>query len=732
MQATEPQITVEVAENLGLTEEEFNIIIRAMGREPNLTELSIFSVMWSERCSRKNSIYWTKTLPREGGRLLTGSDESHSGLVDIGDGLACAIKMESLNNASGTAHCHTGCFQDIIARGARPIALCNTLGIGPIGPEEARRQVLEASDKIGRTCIRFGIPAMSSSAYFEPGYNRSHLSNTMSVGIVNNSRYTPPTNLPGDPVFIIGPDAGKFTIPAATFSGAPPHGAIADYNPETQALEPFKEKAILEAILEALETEAVSGIQDMGVAGLIYASAEICSKGRAGMQFCLNKVPARHADMKPDEVLQFESREHFLLIGKKGKEEKLIKVFEKWGLACTQAGEMTDTGRLAFFYGEELKADIPVSLLVSGGYAPVYKREYSRPAYLKKAGQFRLSQVAKPKDFIKVAKQLVASPDIQYRQWAYQKYGSTAGPKADTVSDAFIVRINDSPKSLAITTGCNSAYVYADPYIGAMIAVATAARKIVCSGAEPVAITNGLNFGNFRNPEVYWQFIHSIKGMADACRRLNTPVTESDVRFHHSPLDEGPEEPVNPNPVIGMLGVLNDAGAQTGMAFKQEGHQAYMIGTPHNDLGSSAYLRNILGVQYSPAPVFDLDEEFHIQQNVKKLISNGLLESVHCISEGGLFIAMAESALKKGLGFDIEADSNFRKDAYLFGESQGRILVSVAPDKEDEVVNHLNSHNVSFTKLGEITGSDFVIDGENFGSAHEWKGYFEQTSQTKY
>jgi phosphoribosylformylglycinamidine synthase II len=419
-----------------------------------------------------------------------------------------------------------------------------------------------------------------------------------------------------------------------------------------------------------------------------------------------------------------------LIVGKKGMEKTLYAVFDKWDLECAQIGEATDTGRLEFYHRGEKVADVPAEALVLGGGAPVYHREYHRPAYLKQVAQFKASQIPWPKDYVETAKTVCRSPNIASKRWIYEQYDSMVRTNTMTTnapSDAAVARIKGSRKALAMTVDCNAAYVHADPYAGAMIAVAEAARNIVCSGGEPLAITNCLNFGNPYNPEVYWQFVHAIKGMGEACRKFGTPVTGGNVSFYNQSVYKDRTEPVYPTPTIGMLGILEDINDHMTLHFKAPGHQIYMIGTPSNDLNCSEYLRRVHQVRLSPAPRFDLEEEYQVQQNLKALIRSRQIESAHDISEGGLFVALLESALAGGLGFQVETDGNFRKDAYLFGESQSRVVITVLADNEDELVNYLNSHNVSFTKLGEVAGDRLLIDNEDFGGLEEWRTLYESS-----
>ncbi|MCG8328992.1 MAG: phosphoribosylformylglycinamidine synthase subunit PurL [Chitinophagales bacterium] len=735
MQATEPQITVEVAKNLGLTEEEFEKIKTIMGRMPNFTELSIYSVMWSEHCSYKNSIHWLKTLPRDGQRLLVGAGEENAGLVDIGDGMACAFKIESHNHPSaiepyqGAATGVGGIHRDIFTMGARPIAALNSLRFGNLENNHTKHLVRGVVSGIGNYGNCFGVPTVGGEVYFNDCYNQNILVNAMSVGIVKaGETVSASADGPGNPVFIVGSATGKDGIHGATFASADLTEDSAEDLPSVQVGDPFQEKLLLEASLEALKTGAVVGMQDMGAAGITCSTSEMSAKSKTGMRIDLDKVPTRQSNMQAFEILLSESQERMLIVCQKGMEEQLLAVFDKWDLACEQIGEVTDTGRLHFYHHGELIADVDADSLVLGGGAPVYQREYTEPAYFEKIAAYKLSDVEQPANYIEAAKKLFASPNIVSKRWVYEQYDSMVRTNSmNTIepSDAALVRLKGTNKALAVTTDCNSAYVYADPFKGTMIAVSEAARNIVCAGGEPVAITNCLNFGNPYNPEAYYQFVMAIKGMGEACRKFETPVTGGNVSFYNQSVFKDRTEPVYPTPTIGMLGLLDSIETSMTLHFKEAGHQVYMIGTPQNDLGSSEYLRVYHDIHYSPVPHFDIDEEYTIQGIIKQLIRKSLVASVHDISEGGLFVALMESAMPKHLGFEITTDNNFRKDAYLFGESQSRILISVSQDKEEEMVNYLNSNNVSFTKLGEVRAQNVLIDGEDYGAIESWKSTYD-------
>ncbi|RMF23054.1 MAG: phosphoribosylformylglycinamidine synthase subunit PurL [Bacteroidetes bacterium] len=736
MAVKEAQISVDVARQLGLTDEEFENIVRILGRTPNFTELSIFSVMWSEHCSYKNSIRWLKTLPREGEHLLVGAGEENAGLVDIGDGLACAFKIESHNHPSaiepyqGAATGVGGIHRDIFTMGARPIAALNSLRFGDPTVPHTRHLVKGVVKGIGDYGNCFGVPTVGGEVYFYPCYQQNILVNAMSVGVVRKGEtVSARADGPGNPVFIVGSRTGKDGIHGATFASADLTEDSAEDLPSVQVGDPFQEKLLLEASLEAIRTGAIVGMQDMGAAGITCSTSEMSAKSGTGMRIDLDRVPTRQDNMQPFEILLSESQERMLIVGKKGQEEALFRVFDKWDLQCERIGEVTDTGRLEFFWHGEKVADVPAHALVLGGGAPVYEREYRPPAYLKKIEAFDPATIPPPGERLQEwARRLFASPNIVSRRWVYEQYDSMVRTNTLTTNrpaDAAVVRVKGTGKGLVVTTDCNASYVFADPYVGAMIAVAEAARNIVCSGAKPVAVTNCLNFGNPYNPEVYWQFVRAVQGMGAACRKFGTPVTGGNVSFYNQMEVEGKTVPVYPTPTIGMLGILESLEHLTTLDFKREGDRIYLLGRPTEDLGSSEYIRWVHGVEYSPAPQFDLDEEYTLQQHLLEIIRGGLVAGAHDVSEGGLFVCLMESALVRGLGFRVETDASLRKDAFLFGESQSRVVVSVPPEKESELQNYLRRHRVPFTKLGEVFGTEAIIDGENFGSVEQWKYIYD-------
>jgi phosphoribosylformylglycinamidine synthase subunit PurL len=740
MTLAEPQVNAAIAKTLGLLPEEFDKICEILGRKPNFTELSIFSVMWSEHCSYKNSITYLKKLPRSGKRLLVEAGEENAGLVDLGDGLACCFKIESHNHPSaiepfqGAATGVGGIHRDIFTMGARPIAALNSLRFGELTSPHMRHLVKGVVEGIGHYGNCFGVPTVGGEVYFNPCYNHDILVNAMSAGIVKIGETISATaEGVGNPVFIVGSATGKDGIHGATFASADLDENSAEDLPAVQVGDPFQEKLLLEATLEVIKTGAVVGMQDMGAAGITCSTSEMSAKGGVGMVINLNKVPKRQANMKDWEILLSESQERMLIVCKKGEEQKILDVFEKWDLECAEIGVVIDTGRLEFFYHGEKVADVPAEPLVLGGGAPVYQREFTPPQYLNDIKKYKISKISQPKNLLNTAKKLWKSPNIVSKRWIYEQYDSmvrTGTMTTNEPSDAAIVRVKGTKKALALTTDCNSAYVYADPYKGAMIAVSEAARNIVCSGGEPVAITNCLNFGNPYNPEVYYQFVHALQGMGDACRRFETPVTGGNVSFYNQMQQDGKTIPVYPTPTIGMLGVLDDYNNQMTLNFKASGDTIFLIGETENDISSSEYLMRVKGVKYSPAPFFDMDSEVLVQNEIRNLILKKYISSAHDVSEGGLFVTLMESAMAKNLGFSVEKGANtegVRNDAYWFGESQSRVVVSVSPTQLANFEAFTQKSKVKTSKLGVVTEGGISVNGETWGNISTWKSVYDTT-----
>ncbi|MEO5999040.1 MAG: phosphoribosylformylglycinamidine synthase subunit PurL [Chitinophagaceae bacterium] len=724
------EVTVKTAEELRLTADEFELIRKNLGRKPNFTELCAFSAMWSEHCSYKNSIKWLKTLPRDGSKMLVKAGDENAGLMDIGDGFGVVFKIESHNHPSaiepfqGAATGVGGIHRDIFTMGARPIATLNSLRFGSL--KEAKTQHLLAGvvHGIGHYGNCFGVPTVGGEIYFEQCYHTNPLVNAMSVGVLKSGDTISATAVGiGNPVFFVGSATGKDGIGGASFASANITAESTEELPAVQVGDPFQEKKLLEACLEVIKTGAVLGMQDMGAAGIICSTAEMSAKGGVGMRIDLDKVPARQANMKAWELLLSESQERMLMVVEKGKEEQVLRIFDKWDLPCAEIGEVSGDGMLRFYMNDKLEAELPAHDLVLGGGAPQYDREYSEPGYFKKIQSFNPDSIDIPGDLKSIAEQIISIPNIASKRWIYRQYDSmvgTSNTSTNEPTDAAVILAKGTNKALAVTTDCNSRYVFADPYKGTMIAVAEAARNIVCSGAEPLGVTNCLNFGNPYNPQVYYQFVQAIKGMGEACRKFDTPVTGGNVSFYN----QNPDGAVYPTPTIGMVGLLQKVKDKMTLDFKAPGDIIFLIGKSTNDINSSEYLHKIRGIEFSPAPYFSLDEEFTLQEKISSLIKNKLVESAHDVSEGGLFITLVESCFNRNLGIDVVAsDYIIRKDAYWFGESQSRVVVSVKPTKLESFRKIMNDH--PFEELGFVTAGAIEVDGMYWGIIDDWKEKYD-------
>ncbi|MCY4170045.1 MAG: phosphoribosylformylglycinamidine synthase subunit PurL [Bacteroidetes bacterium] len=714
------QVTEKLALEHGLTEQEYQWILERLGRTPTITELGIYSVMWSEHCSYKNSIALLKTLPREGEALLVGAGDENAGLVDIGDGLAVAFKIESHNHPSavepyqGAATGIGGIHRDIFTMGARPICALNSLRFGSLKNYRVRYLFDGVVRGIGDYGNSFGVPTVAGEVYFDSAYEGNPLVNAMSVGIVkSDATASAIATGTGNKVYIVGSSTGRDGIHGATFASEEITEESEQKRPSVQVGDPFTEKLLLEATLEAIAANVIVGIQDMGAAGITCSSCEMSAKGKSGMRLFLDNVPVREPDMTPYEIMLSESQERMLLVCVPGKEQKLNEIFEKWDLYADHIGEVTDTGHVEVYHDGELVADVEAVHLVLGGGAPVYHRESTRPKYLDTTINIPEIDDLKPSEVTGALMQLLSSPNIASKHWVYEQYdtmvrtGTVSGPGP---SDAAVVRIKGSNKGLAVKTDCNGRYVYLNPRKGGHIAVAEAARNVVCAGGMPLAITNCLNFGNPYKPEVYWTFKEAVGGMSDACKVFNTPVTGGNVSFYN----ENPEGAVFPTPTIGMLGLVEDVTTHTTQIGLQGvgdiiyliSPQSWVFRAKYEDLGASEFLAHIHGLTCGDAPHIDLAEEYEVQKATQALIKTGLITSVHDVSDGGLLIALAESVIfSNGLGanIDIALAPGSRLDALFFCEAQSRIILSASKSDSEHISSILtNFPEVQLTPIGRV------------------------------
>ena len=728
MQASTATATLAQAEEMGLRPEEFEAITSHLGRTPNFTEMCIYSVMWSEHCSYKNSIKWLKTLPKEGPHMLVKAGEENAGIVDIGDGLGCAFKIESHNHPSalepyqGAATGVGGINRDIFTMGARPIAQLNSLRFGDLEHPRTKWLLEGVVKGIGDYGNSFGVPVVGGEVFFDPSYQANPLVNAMSVGILKTDQIISATaSGVGNPVYIVGSSTGKDGIQGASFASKDITSDSAEDLPSVQVGDPFQEKLLLEATLELAGTDAVVGMQDMGAAGITCSTSEMSAAGQVGMDIDLDKVPLRQQDMEPFEILLSESQERMLVVVKRGQEAEVEAIFEKWDLHAVEIGVVTEGNSLRYFSAGQCVAEVPADTLVLGGGAPVYDREYTEPAWYAEAQTWDASSVPVPslEEAVEIAESLIERPNIASKNWVTRQYDSMVGTinrSTNRPSDAGVVTIRGTKKALALTVDCNARYVEADPEVGTAMAVAEAARNISCTGAEPSAITNCLNFGNPYNPEVYWQFVGAIQGMGRACEALKTPVTGGNVSFYNQTAHEdGTATAVFPTPTIGMIGVMEDANLHMSLDFKEKGELLFLLGEVTNDIAASEYVSGIRGVERTPAPHFNMEAEVKIQACIREAIRRSTIQSCHDVSDGGLWVTLLEMAMPRGLGFDIVTDDEIRLDAFLFGEGAGRVVISCTEGQQDMLLDVIEEFAVPVMLLGQVTKGKLQVDGQSFG-----------------
>jgi phosphoribosylformylglycinamidine synthase subunit PurL len=738
--AHEPMVDLALALNHGLTEEEYQKILGILGRIPTYTELGIFSVMWSEHCSYKNSIAQLKTLPRTGGRLLVSAGEENAGLVDVGDDLGVAFKIESHNHPSavepyqGAATGVGGILRDIFTMGARPIAALNSLRFGDLGSARTKGLFRGVVRGIGDYGNCFGVPTVAGEVYFDPCYQDNPLVNAMAVGVVKRGEWASAiAEGAGNPVMIVGSSTGRDGIHGATFASEEISEASEAKRPSVQVGDPFTEKLLLEASLEAIKSGFVVGIQDMGAAGITCSTSEMSAKGKSGMRIDLDKVPARELNMSAYELMLSESQERMLVVVRKGREEDIQRIFRKWDLHAEIIGEVIEGGRLEISYQGKRVADIPAETLVLGGGAPVYIREQKRPGYLDKVRAFDPSTVPLPEKLDDVLLKLLATPNIASKRWVYEQYDSMVRTNNVILSegDAAVVLLKGTNRALAVKTDCNGRYVYLNPRVGAMIAVAESARNVVCTGGRPLAITNCLNFGNPYKPEVYWQFAEAIAGIGEACRFFDTPVTGGNVSFYN----ESPNASVYPTPVIGMLGLIEDVSCALTSHFKDEGDVVIQLGTGIGHLGGSEYLAVIHGTVAGDAPAMDLKKEKALHEVILEAGAAKILKSAHDVSEGGIGVTLAESCLRAGVAaigaeIDLEEGSGLRADQTLFGEDQSRVVVSTNASNGHRVLEIARRHGIHARVIGRVGGRRLRIgkevDVEIENLAQKYSGAIEE------
>jgi len=712
----EPEITPSVISNHGLTEDEYARIKTVLGRAPNFTELGIFSVMWSEHCSYKNTRRELRKFPTDGPNVLVRAGEENAGVVDVGDGWAVAFKMESHNHPSavepfqGAATGVGGIIRDIFTMGARPLFFLDSLRFGPIvGDSAAVRQnrrlfrgVVAGIAHYGN-CI--GVPTIGGEIYFDPTYEGNPLVNVFCLGVLRHDQIARgAAEGVGNPVFYVGAETGRDGLAGAAFASRDLTDESAADRPAVQVGDPFKGKLLLEACLELLASGCVAGIQDMGAAGLTCSTCETASRGGNGVEIDLALVPKREPGMTPYEILLSESQERMLIIVRRGQEQLVKQIFEKWDLPYADVGRVTNDGLMRVLNGGKVVAEIPASALTDE--APLYHREARKPE-LGSELQIANLPAADPAEMLPA---LLRHPTIASKNWVYQQYDHTvrAGSVVAPGSDAAVFYSREAQKLFAATADCNAVYCRLDPRAGALIAVAEAARNLSCSGARPLAVTDNLNFGNPYRPENFWQIREAIEGLAEACRKFGTPVTGGNVSLYN----QSPVGAIDPTPTVGMVGVIDDEAWVTRQWFRSAGDQVFLLGPIGSGLGGSLYVQLLKNEKLGPVPALDLDLELKLQTTLRTAIARGLIRSAHDCSEGGLAVAIAEACFSADglLGANVAINQTIlRPDELWFGESQSRVVVSVAASRAEELVALFQSAGLPYTFLGVVGGSDLVL-----------------------
>ncbi len=709
----DPQITPALVADHGLSTDEYALVLDLLGREPTYTELGIFSAMWSEHCGYKNSRPLLKGLPTKAPWVLQGPGEN-AGVIDVGDGLAVAFKIESHNHPSavepyqGAATGVGGILRDVFTMGARPIAMLNSLRFGEIdgeGGDRVRWLFAGVVKGIGDYGNCVGIPTVAGEVYFDAAYEGNPLVNAMCIGLMRaDELIRGVAEGVGNSIMAVGAKTGRDGIHGATFASVELSEESEAKRPMVQVGDPFTEKLLLEASLELIRSGHIVGIQDMGAAGLVSSSTEMAARSGTGVEIEITKVPVREPGMTPYEILLSETQERMLVVARKGHEEEVRAILGRWDLDAETIGHVTDTGLYVIKEDGATVAEIPGEPLVTG--CPTYTRqgvESAEIAALRKWTPVELTPREEEADPTWTLRRLLDSPTIASKRWVYEQYDSTV--RTNTVvgpgSDAAVIRLRGTRKAIAATVDCNGRYVHLNPYVGGQIAVAEAARNLVCSGALPRAVTDNLNFGNPLKPEVYHQMAESLRGIAEACARFETPVTGGNVSLYN----ESPRGAIYPTPTIGMVGIVEDLDHVTTSAFKEEGDDVVLLGRNTAELGGSEYLKAVHSLVAGDAPALDLAAEHALQRGLLAAIRAGLVRSAHDCAEGGLAVALAESAIAdagRPMGVEVELDDDLPAAALLFGEAQGRVVVSCDPARTEKLLRVAGEHGVPARRIGRV------------------------------
>ena len=714
-----------------LTQDEAYSIKSMLGREPNPFELNMFAAMWSEHISYKSSIKWLEEMPVEGDHVHVKAGDENAGVIHINDELACVIKMESHNHpiavdprqgAVGVGNVN----RDLIAMGAEPIGLLNILRFGNPREKHIREMINSLLTALGSYSNNFGVPVVGGEILFDDSYNFNPLINLMGVGIVRKERMIRGAFTgKGEKVVLLGRRTSGKGVHGAGFASRGLKNK-AQMVPESQVADPASGKILMDCILEANREGLIGGMQDIGAGGILCAAVEMAHRGKKGVEIKLDRVPLLREDIDPLGILLSQTQEQMLLAVDPHKLDKIVEIADRWELECTVIGLVTEEQNVRISLGRDVFGDLPVNLLVRGGGAPVYIRDMKSRG--KTPRVVSAEEVPMPGNLKNIARKIVTLPNIASRRWVYEQFDTMAGLlnlSSEHASDAGILRIQDNEMALAISVDGNSRYGRLEPRAGAMIAVAESARNIICSGGRPVAVVDCLNYGDPADPFVYHDFAEGVKGIGEVCRKMNLPVIAGNVSFHNLTYNGEDIASVIPTPVVGMVGILDNYEDVMTVNFKNKGDMIFLIGRSDNDISSSEYLSFVHLINESAAPKFDLEYEMKLQEVVSDLITKRLVSSAHDVSLGGLFVTLVECSLAGGLGFDVTSPAEIRGDAFLFGESQSRVVVSVSAEQETEFLDFMMENGIHFSALGHVTKEELRIDDVSFGFISDYARDFE-------
>ncbi len=727
------ETTENTSENLNLTQSELELISEILKREPNKIELDIFSRLWTEHASYKNSLKWLGKLPKTGEKVIVEAGDESAGAIDIGDGYVCVFKIESHNHPCSIQPrlgALTGLRivnRDVFSMGAKPIAFLDSLRFGDSERDTARWLFSEVVNGIKDFEDSMKVPVIGGEVSFDGGFNSNPIVNNMTVGIAKKEDLISGV-AKGDKniILLLGALTGKDGVDSDAFSA----DFISDNGPETfsidQMMDSTVEKSLLEAVKVLNKEKLVVGIQTIGAGGIAGAATEMAARGGSGIELNCKNVPTRDDGMSAREILLSETWGRMLVCVKKDNLARVSELMMPMQLSIAQVGDVTSGEFLLCKYDDEVIAEIPVSYVGLGGNAPIYEREVQEP-FKNDIKPLKIDDVTEPDDYREVINVLLTNLNLVSKEYLTQTFDQSLQHESLSnkfPSDASFAYIEEANKTLALTVDCNSLYVEADPYVGTQIAVAEAARNIICGGGIPLAVTDCLNFGNPYDPEVFWQFTNAVEGLSDACKKFNTPVVSGNVSFYNQRSVEGRITPITPCPVIGMVGTVESKDHHTVLSYKSKGDMIFLIGRSRDDINASEYLNFYHKQKSHAAPYFDIEEEIKVQEVVKQIIRKDFVRSVHDVSSGGLFFNLLESSAPLNFGFDITSHAEVRKDAFLFGESQSRIVVSVAPEKQDDFVDFMLDVGVAFSALGHVTKGEIRIDDESFGYIGDFKQKF--------